>query len=78
MTVRTRVFVACPYSLFPLDDYKAAFKEVEKGFAVVFIFGDDEITNDHLLRKVHDQMNGCQLALFDITGRNPNVRWNSV
>ena len=32
------VFVACPYMLFPLDDYKKTFETVAKAYPVAFKF----------------------------------------
>jgi hypothetical protein len=67
------VFVACPYLLFPLDDYKAAFAAVGKPYGVDFRFADEQITNQHVLSKITNYIRDADISLFDITGWNPNV-----
>lgn len=67
------VFVACPYSLFPLDDYKAAFSAVRKSYDVEFRFADEQITNQHVLSKIANYIREADISLFDVTGWNPNV-----
>lgn len=67
------VFVACPYTLFPLDDYKSVFKNVEKSYDIDFFFADQEITNQHILGKILQYIKTSDISLFDITGWNPNV-----
>jgi len=67
------VFVACPYLLFPLDDYKAAFASVTKSYSVEFRFADEQITNQHVLSKITNYIRDADISLFDITGWNPNV-----
>ena len=67
------VFVACPYALFPLDDYKAVFKEITKSYDVTFKFADEQITNQHVLDKIASYIRDANFSLFDITGWNPNV-----
>lgn len=67
------IFVACPYTLFPLDDYNAAFSAVGKLYDVKFQFANEKITSDHLLTKVGNLIRDCQISLFDITGWNANV-----
>lgn len=70
---KTVVFVACPYTLFPLDDYKAVFKEISKSYDVSFRFADEQITNQHILDKITGYIREASFSLFDITGWNPNV-----
>ena len=67
------VFVACPYMLFPLDDYKATFASVSKAYNVEFRFADEQITNQHVLSKITNYIRDAEISLFDITGWNPNV-----
>jgi hypothetical protein len=67
------VFIACPYSIFPLDDYKAIFNRVARAYSVSFSFADAQITNQHILDKVTQLIRNSDLSLFDITGWNPNV-----
>lgn len=70
---KTQVFIACPYTLFPLDDYKAVFKNVAKEFQVSFKFADEQITNQHILDKIIGYIRESDFSLFDITGWNANV-----
>jgi hypothetical protein len=67
------VFVACPYTLFPLSDYKKVFETVAKTFPVVFKFADEQITNQHILTKVSNYIREHGISLLDINGWNPNV-----
>ncbi len=68
-----KVFVACPYMLFPMDDYRAAFANVSKLYDVKFTFADEQITNQHVLDKIVKYIRDSDFSLFDITGWNPNV-----
>ena len=70
---RLQVFVACPYLLFPLDDYKAIFSKTAKAYDVAFKFADEQITNQHILTKVTNYIRDHDFSIFDITGWNPNV-----
>lgn len=70
---RRNVFVAYPYSLFPRDDYRNVFQNIEKSHPVNFRFADDFISNDYILEKIRKMIDECDLSLFDITGWNPNV-----
>ncbi len=67
------VFVACPYTLFPLPDYKKVFEAVAKAYPVTFKFADQQITNQHILTKITNYIRDHDISLFDITGWNPNV-----
>lgn len=67
------VFVACPYRMFPLDDYKRVFSNISKKHPVVFKFADEQVTNQHVLEKVLTYIREHDFSLFDITGWNPNV-----
>lgn len=70
---KLNVFVACPYGLFPLDDYKQVFKKVSDSYNVVFKFADEQITNQFVLEKISGYIRSHDFSLFDITGWNPNV-----
>jgi hypothetical protein len=70
---KLKVFVACPYTLFPLDDYKAVFTKVSRSYNVEFIFANEIITNKHVLAKIEGYVDSANFSLFDITGWNPNV-----
>lgn len=70
---RLSVFVACPYMLFPLDDYKKVFGEVGRAYDVSFTFADEKITNQHVLQKITNYIRDNDFSLYDITGWNANV-----
>src|ERR1700733_12743038 len=70
---RLSIFVACPYLLFPLDDYKKVFQSVAKAYDIGFKFADEQITSQHVLTKVTNYIRDHNFSLFDITGWNPNV-----
>jgi hypothetical protein len=67
------VFVACPYTLFPLPDYKKVFETVAKAYPVTFKFADEQITNQYILTKISNYIREHDISLFDITGWNANV-----
>lgn len=67
------IFVACPYTLFPMDDYKKVFEKVARNLGVSFKFADEQITNQFILKKISDYIRNHDFSLFDITGWNPNV-----
>ena len=67
------IFVACPYQLFPLDDYKKTYEQVGKAYGVTFQFADEQFTSKYVLEKVADYIRSADISLFDITGWNPNV-----
>ena len=70
---RLSVFVACPYKIFPLEDYKRVFENIGKIYPVTFKFADEQITNQHILLKISNYIRDHDISLFDITGWNPNV-----
>jgi hypothetical protein len=70
---RLNVFVACPYLLFPIDDYKKSFESVSKSYSVSFKFADEQIANQHVLAKVTNYIRDHDISTFDITDWNPNV-----
>lgn len=70
---KLKIFVACPYMLFPLDDYKAVFTKISRSYDVEFSFANEQITNKHVLAKIEGYIEGANFSLFDITGWNPNV-----
>lgn len=71
--VRKQVFVAYSYRLYPKDDYRKPFKEIEKEYDVTFIFADEKITNMHIMKKIETFIRGSDFSIFDISGWNPNV-----
>jgi hypothetical protein len=70
---RLNVFVACPYTLFPMDDYKRMFASVARSYDVAFKFADEQIISQHILQKILNYIRDHDISLFDITGWNPNV-----
>jgi hypothetical protein len=70
---RLNIFVACPYMLFPLDDYKKVFHSVARAYDIEFKFADEQITNPHVLAEITNYIRDHSFSLFDITGWNPNV-----
>lgn len=71
--VKLNVFVACPYSIFPLQDYKRVFSDTQRLYEVAFKSADERITNQQILSKVTNYIRDNDFSLFDITGWNPNV-----
>jgi predicted nucleotide-binding protein len=68
------IFVAHPYKAFPMDDYRAALKDLENSFkGVRFVYADEEITSDYILEKIEKMILAADLSLFDVTSWNPNV-----
>jgi hypothetical protein len=65
--------VAYSYRLYPKDDYRKLFKELEKQYEVTFIFADEKITNMHIMKKIETYIRGSDFSFFDISGWNPNV-----
>jgi predicted nucleotide-binding protein len=70
----TKIFVAHPYKSIPIDDYRAAFKDLERQFkGVKFVYADEEITSDYILEKIERMILEADFSLFDVTTWNPNV-----
>jgi hypothetical protein len=65
-----KIFVAYPYAI---EHYRAqlALSLVNPPFELVY--ADEHVINDHVLRKIEAMLDECDLALFDLTGANPNV-----
>ena len=70
---KMEIFVACPYKVFPIDDYKAVFRRVAKSYNLTFKFADEQITSQHILDKIAGYIRDCNFSLFDVTSWNPNV-----
>lgn len=71
--LRKQVFVAYSYRLYPKDDYRKLYKELEEKYDVTFIFADEKITNMHIMKKIETFIRGSDFSIFDISGWNPNV-----
>jgi hypothetical protein len=63
-----KVFVACPYTIFPLDDYKKVFQAVGRSYDISFKFADEQITSQFILDKITNYIRDHDFSLFDITG----------
>lgn len=70
---RKQVFVAYSYKLYPKEDYRKLYKELENQYEVTFIFADEKITNMHIMKKIETFIRGSDFSIFDISGWNPNV-----
>jgi hypothetical protein len=70
---KKQVFVAYSYKLYPKEDYRRVYKDLEKKFDVTFIFADEKITNMHIMKKIESYMRASDFSIFDISGWNPNV-----
>ena len=69
-----KIFVACPYNPEPLPGYREVFRSLERERSYVkFIFSDERIASDMILKKITDDIDQAQLCLCDLTGWNPNV-----
>jgi hypothetical protein len=68
---RQPVFVAYPYALDP--DYRGVLRGLESEFLVKFRFADDQPHATHILDNVERILMEASLAIFDLSGRNPNV-----
>lgn len=71
--LRKQVFVAYSYKLYPKDDYRRVYKDLEQTYDVTFIFADEKITNMHIMKKIETLIRGSDFSIFDISGWNPNV-----
>jgi hypothetical protein len=69
------VFVGCDYVNAAFHGYRDAFREVQKAEQRIrFFFSDVRITNQSIMQKVRDDIvERCDLGLYDVTRRNPNV-----
>jgi Winged helix-turn-helix DNA-binding len=68
------VFVGCNYERLPFPDYRDVFREVQNAEPRVrFFFADARITNQSIMQKVRENILSCDLGLYDVTFRNPNV-----
>lgn len=70
---RRQVFVAYSYKLYPKNDYRKFYRELEKQYDVTFIFADETISNMHIMRKIESYIRNSDFSIFDVSGWNPNV-----
>jgi hypothetical protein len=68
-----QIFVAYPYKIYPPDDYRKVYADLEATFKVKFVFADAKITDLHILQKIADLIRESRFGIFDISGWNPNV-----
>lgn len=73
--VRTNfVFMGYPYTPpLPQDDYRAVTSELQSELPVRLWYFLDEVTTQEMMRKIWRAILRSDLALFDISGGNPNV-----
>jgi len=68
------VFMGYPFNPpLPRDDYGAVVVELQDELPVRFWYFLDEVTTDEMMRKIWRAVLRADLAVFDITGGNPNV-----
>jgi hypothetical protein len=73
LTKTREIFVAYSYRLFPSDDYRTPFKELQSAFDVRFVFADERIDSLHILERIRDMIRSSAFGIYDISGWNPNV-----
>src|SRR5262245_40171111 len=68
------VFVGCNYEKLPFRGYRDVFREIEAVEPRIrFFFADARISNQSILQKVRENILSCDVGLYDVTFRNPNV-----
>ena len=68
------VFLGYPFKPpLPADDYRNVVRELEKEYPVRLWYFLDEVTTDEMMRKVWRAILRSDLAVFDVSGGNPNV-----
>lgn len=68
-----QVFVAYPYRVYPKADYRRVYQDLSRAFEIEFVFGDEKITNLHILQKIANYIRSSRFGIYDISGWNPNV-----
>lgn len=68
------VFVACPYRIFPMDDYKSVFRKVSKSYSITFKFADERrlLVNTYC-RKSQDTSETAIFLFLTSQAGTPNV-----
>lgn len=68
------IFLGYPYTpAIPKADYEGVVQDLEKEFPIRFWYFLDELTTDEMMRKVWRAILRSDLAIFDVSGGNPNV-----
>lgn len=68
------VFFAYPFDpAIPKDDYAAVLTALEDELGLRLWYFTDEVTTAELMRKIWRAILRCDLAIFDVSGGNPNV-----
>jgi nucleoside 2-deoxyribosyltransferase len=68
------VFMGYPFTPpLPADDYRAVVAELQEELPVRFWYFLDEITTAEMMRKIWRAMLRADVAIFDVSGGNPNV-----
>jgi len=65
-----KIFVAYPYKI---EGYREALASTLTSDDVELVYADEHLADKHVLHKIEDMLGECDLALFDVTGGNPNV-----
>lgn len=68
------IFLGYPFTPpLPLDDYRNVTSELQSEIPIRFWYFLDEVTTDEMMRKVWRAILRSDLAVFDVSGGNPNV-----
>jgi hypothetical protein len=68
------VFLGYPFMpAIPADDYRAVVKNLENEYPIRLWYFLDEITSAEMMRKIWRAILRADLAVFDVSGGNPNV-----
>jgi hypothetical protein len=68
------VFFGYPYTpAIAREDYRQVLRDLEEELGIRLWYFLDEITTAELMRKVWRAILRCDLAIFDVSGGNPNV-----
>lgn len=62
--------MAYPYAL---TGYRETLAHAFANTHIELWYADERLVSDHVLRKIEGMLADCDLALFDLTGANPNV-----
>jgi hypothetical protein len=61
-----------------VSGYRDVFRGVQDAEPKVrFFFADARISNEDIMRKVRDDIPSCDVGLYEVTFRNPNVMMES-
>jgi hypothetical protein len=73
-SVSPLIFVGYPWNVHPSREaYKNVFVDLAKIHGITFLFAEDQLISEHLLKKIQGMIERCAFAVFDISIANPNV-----